>query len=164
MAKKRASKRTAKKKTATKKATTTKKKATARKRAAPALTAAERSSLVRLPANADDLVEQLVRVWKNEGRALRAPGYSAAKLASLLAKASKAAQKDERLRARLEPQLVAATDARLVAQDALWRAVLDVYAMIKAQSRLSPELEPAFAFLTETFARGPRNVAPVEPE
>lgn len=157
MAKKRA--KNAKKKapaTPAKKAQATKKGVVRKsvKRSPPVrLTTEERQALLKPISNYDDLVERFVRTWSAEGSALKAPGHTPAKLASLLTRAKRTAEKEERLRAALEPKLEAAMDARLTAQDELWRTLMDIWAMAKAQARTQPELGTAFAFMADVFSR-----------
>jgi hypothetical protein len=154
--KKKASKKKAAKKTAAKK---TVRKAVKR---APVvlLTAEERGALLNPITNYDDVVERFVRAWENEGARMKAPGYTPGKLSSLLAKAKRATEKEERLLAQLEPKLAAAMDARMKSQDAVWRALLDVWAMAKPQTRTQPELGDAFAFMAEVFPGGGRKSEP----
>lgn len=118
------------------------------------LTAEERGALLNPITNYDDVVERFVRAWKEEGVRMKAPGYTAGKLSSLLAKAKRADEKEERLRAQLEPRIAAAMDARMKAEDALWRALLDIWAMAKPQTRTQPEIGDAFAFMSEVFGGG----------
>lgn len=149
-----------------KKAASAKKKVAKRsQKRAPAvlLTTEQRQVLLKPVSNYDDIVDRFVRAWGAEGSRLRAPGYTPAKLASLLKKAKLTAEKEERLRANIEPKLQAAMDARLVAQDALWRALMDIWAMAKAQSRTQPELGTAFGFMADVFTSGSRKSAPDGP-
>lgn len=152
--KKAAVKKTAKKKTVKK----------AAKRAPVALlTGDQRATLLKPAVNYDDIVERFVRAWKAEGARLKAPGYSAAKLTSLVAKAKRASEKEERLIASVEPKLGAAMDARLIAEDAVWRALLDIWAMAKPQTRTQPELGDAFAFMSDVFTGGRARPGPSTP-
>ena len=159
MAKKRTktSSKKAAKKTAAKKKTVRK---SAKRAPIVLLTGEERAALLKPTSNYDDVVERFVRAWQNEGARMKAPGYTPAKLRSLLGKAKRAAEKEERLLAALEPRLGAAMDARLKTQDALWRALVDVWAMAKPQTRTQPELGDAFAFMAEVFPGGGRKSEP----
>lgn len=124
------------------------------------LTGEERAALLKPASNYDDVVERFVRAWENEGARMKAPGYTPAKLSSLLGKAKRAAEKEERLLAQLEPKLAAAMDARMKSQDAIWRALLDVWAMAKPQTRTQPEIGDAFAFMADVFPGGGRKSEP----
>jgi hypothetical protein len=93
---------------------------------------------------------------------VRVEGLSRARLASLARKAEAAAQREQKLADAQARKLRPLTDARFVADDALWRAVLDVYREVKHRSARDASLADAFAFLADAF-KGERS-APAQDE
>ena len=124
-----------------------------------ALSDAERASLLRPPPTYQETVERVVSVWQSHRGALRVANRSAASLRSMLNKARRDAAREEKLRAAFELKMAPLRDARMRAEHAMWETTLDVYAVAKAQSRTAPELERAFAFLAEEFARASKKKA-----
>lgn len=118
-----------------------------------ALSDAERASLLRPPPTYQETVERVVSVWQSHRGALRVANRSAASLRAMLNKARRDAAREEKLRAAFELKMTPLRDARMRAEHAMWETTLDVYAVAKAQSRTAPELERAFAFLADEFAR-----------
>lgn len=156
MAKKKTTKKTAKK-TATKKTT----KKVARKKAAPTILDPDtRLRLLKPRESFDELIEQVLRVW-SEQKGFRVPNVTPARLRSALRKAEKTWAKEHAVRVKLEQKLRPLSDARMIAEDAAWRAVLDVHAAAKLYGRSRPEITEAFAFLANALAS--RTSAP-EPE
>lgn len=124
-----------------------------------ALSDAERASLLRPPPTYQETVERVVSVWQSHRGALRVANRSAASLRSMLNKARRDAAREEKLRAAFELKMAPLRDARMRAEHAMWETTLDVYAVAKAQSRTAPELERAFAFLADEFARASKKKA-----
>ncbi len=152
-----AKKKTVSKKRATKKATSSAKKRAKRSSSrAEVLTTEKRSELLRPPDGYDELVRQFIDTWK-EHPSLRVTDLSARKLISLLAKSERAFEKESALQKKMEARMAPVRDARMMAEDAVWRAVLDAYAIAKAQGRRLPELDQAFAFFGDKLGGRPRS-------
>ena len=148
------------KKKATKKATkaSSRKKATkkpakkaSRKKPPVALGSDERRKLLKPRESFDELIEQVVRVW-GEQRGFRVPGLTMAQMGSLLRKADRAAAREQALRVKFEQRIRPLSDARLIAEDAAWRAVLDVHAAAKLYGRSRPEIAEAFGFVADALS------------
>jgi len=127
-----------------------------------ALTADARRKLLKPRTDYEQLVEQVAVHWQ-QNPVLRVPKLTAARLCKLARDALRASTKETSLRAKLERQIETVYDARLLAEDAVWRAVLDVNAAVKLFARSDETLPERFAFLTDalTSSRGPS--APAEP-
>jgi hypothetical protein len=143
------------------------KKPAARKKPAakkePALSSEARRKLLKLRTNSESIIEQVLRLWEAK-RTLKVPGLTPARFARLLAQTRRAAQRETIQRELLEARLAPLQDARLRAEDAAYRALLDVHAAVKLYSRADPALGDDFAFLLEHL-RGERNErAPEEPD
>jgi len=126
-----------------------------------ALTAEARRKLLKPRTDYEQLVEQVAVHWQ-QNPVLRVPKLTAARLRKLARDALRASTKETSLRAKLERQIETVYDARLLAEDAVWRAVLDVNAAVKLFARSDETLPERFAFLTDalTSSRGPS--APAE--
>ncbi|WP_053236995.1 hypothetical protein [Sandaracinus amylolyticus] len=125
----------------------------AKKRAKPApiaLTPAERSRKLRPRRDYRELIETFLRVWE-ENPSVRLTGLTRAQLRRALGLAIKAADKEDALRREADTKLRVLMDARLVAEDDLWRKLLDANALVRAQSRVDPRLAEAFAFLSDAL-------------
>jgi hypothetical protein len=135
-----------------------KKKAAKKKRAvrptSSALSRAERQTLAKPHSNYGALADQFLSAW-TELPQLRVPKLSPPKLRSLLAKATRASDK----RTKTERVLREQADAELVAEDALWRALMDGNFAVKGLARSEPAVLERFAFLTNAF-RGGRKKTP----
>jgi hypothetical protein len=123
------------------------------------LTAEARRKLLKPRTDYDTLVEQIAIHWEQDA-ALRVPGLTAARLRKLARDAERAVTRESTLRAKLERQLSLVYDARLVAEDAVWRAVLDVHAAVKLFARSDESLPERFAFLAEALGAGREPAAP----
>ena len=134
------------------KAKTAKKK---KPRAVPdVLSLEERAKLLKPRTDFLDVLGRVTREWQNY-RALRVPGLSAAKLASLAKKAARASEKEEAVAEAMQRKLVPLKDARRVAHDAAYRALLDTHAAIKLHARLDPGVVERFAFVTALVRNQP---------
>ena len=152
----------AKRKTTQKPTSAPKKKASAPARSArrkpaapPRLTPDQRRKLFKVPPEYAELISNVIETWTSSGKELRVTNRTPAKLKSLLRIARAAADREEKLRRQYEAKLGALLDARLLAQHEAWRALLDLYAAIRA-ARSNEGLQEAFAFLGEHFARNAR--------
>ncbi len=76
---------------------------------------------------------------------------TAPRLRSLLRKAERAAAKEHAVRVEFEQKIRPLSAARLIAEDAAWRAVLDVHAAAKLYARSRPEIAEAFWFLADAL-------------
>lgn len=176
MAKPKAKKTTAKKST-TKPAKSVAKKAAPKKKPAakppsapkrkaavskPSLSADARRKLLRPRSDYAELVEQVAVQW-DQNRVLRVPNLTASRLRKFSRDAQTAVSKETALRAKLDRQLQAVTDARLRAEDNVWRAVLDVNAAVKLFARSDETLPERFSFLTEALTSARATVEPAEP-
>jgi hypothetical protein len=84
---------------------------------------------------------------------------SAARLNSLLNKARKADTKLVALADKHAHQMQPVRDASLQADDALWRALLDVRAAVSLKARKDPTIEERFAALIDAL----KNESPDKP-
>lgn len=136
-----------------------------RRQAKPLLSAAERRTLLAARENHDEHVPKIVRAW-SANRGVRVAGLSPARLTRLSAQAERTKAKEEARRAELEARLAPLVDARMKAEDALQRAVLELWAEVKHRSRREPALIEAFESLREMAAptagttRGPEQPEP----
>jgi hypothetical protein len=119
-----------------------------------ALTTTARRRLLKPRDDFAQIVEKTVKAL-GERRDIRVPGTNATQLKSLTERAVRAAAREERMRAKLEAAMRPLSDARLLAEDAAYRALLDVYAAVKLYGRSDPKTAAQFAFLADhlTFSR-----------
>lgn len=82
-------------------------------------------------------------------RDVRVRGLSPAKLRSLVVKAKNAAQKEAFTESLWEAKMRPLQDARLRAEDAAYRALLDLHAQVMVLGRNDPVGLEAFAFLAD---------------
>ena len=121
---------------------------------AKALSTEQRRKLLKMRDQSGDVIETALRAW-TETAAMRVPGLTPAKLRSRLAAVKRAADREATLRAKMEAKLRPLVDARMTAEDAAYRGLLDLNAAVKLYARNAPELEARFAFLAEHL-RGQR--------
>lgn len=110
-----------------------------------------------------DLIERITRTWTSH-KALRVPGLTTARLLKLLRDAERAADREAAAREKLETALRGLTDRRLLAEESMWRAVLDVNAAVKLFARSDPSLADTFGFLTDALSSTPGPKPAAEPE
>jgi len=127
-----------------------------------ALTADARRKLLKPRTDYEQLVEQVAVHWQ-QNPVLRVPKLTAARLRKLARDALRASTKETSLRAKLERQIETVYDARLLAEDAVWRAVLDVNAAVKLFARSDEKLPERFAFLTDALTSTRGASGPTEP-
>lgn len=125
-------------------------------RAAPPkpMAADARNKLLKPRTGADDLGEDIAGVWANE-RGLRVDDLTPAKLARLVAKSRKANAKEAALADAQARKMAPIRDARLVADDALWRGLLDLRASVGLRARKDPSIEERFAALIDALKGTP---------
>jgi 3-oxoacyl-[acyl-carrier-protein] synthase III len=119
----------------------------------PLLTDEAKARLLKPPTDYLSLVERVLSQWSEHKSTLKLANSSPAKLRSQLAAARKARAKEEALRAQMEKRLAPLVDARLLADDGVWRQTLDLYALAKAQGRVLPQVAEAFGFLADVYKR-----------
>ncbi|MBZ0116700.1 MAG: hypothetical protein K8H88_06890 [Sandaracinaceae bacterium] len=125
------------------------KKKSAKRAAVPdVLSIDERAKLLKPRTEFLDVLGRVTREWQAY-RALRVPGLSAAKLESFGKKAALAAEKEARLEEAMMRKLVPLQDARRIAHDAAYRALLDTHAAIKLHARLDPGIVERFSYLAD---------------
>jgi hypothetical protein len=119
-----------------------------------ALTTEERRKLLKPKDQFVEVVERTARALGRR-REIRVPGLTTAKLKALTAKAVRAAKREAIVREQFEQKIRPLSDARLLAEDAAYRALLNVYAAVKLYTRADPGVGEEFAFLIEhlTFTR-----------
>lgn len=117
----------------------------------PKMSADERRRKLKPRDNYDELVSSIARALRAHS-SVRVPGLTIARLEKLLRDAERAKQRELDARAELERKLAPRVDARIVAEDLLWRAVLDVNASVKPYARRDAAVGDAFAFLTEALS------------
>ncbi len=128
----------------------------------PSLSADARRKLLRPRSDYAELVEQVAVQW-DQNRVLRVPKLTASRLRKLARNAQTAVSKETALRAKLERQLQVISDARLLAEDNVWRAVLDVNAAVKLFARSDETLPERFGFLTDALTSARASVEPAAP-
>ncbi len=117
------------------------------------LTTQERARLVKPPENYEELTEKLAD--KLEALRARVPTkVRPSQLRSLLKKARRARAKEEKLESLIQRRLVPLKDARLIAEDASWRASLKVWKAIKFAAGELPTLLEEFRFFKEALPSG----------
>jgi hypothetical protein len=161
-AKKPVAKKPAAKKPAATKPVVAKKPAAKKPAAKKALTVDARRKLLKPHTDYEKLVEQIAVNWE-ESRVLKVPSLSAARLRKLAADAQRAVVKETSLRVKLEAKIDAVYDARLLAEDALWRAILDVNAAVKLFARSDETLPERFWFLSDALTGARPTADPGEP-
>ena len=125
---------------------------------APQLASVDRQGLLKGRAGWQDIVDDVVRAMKSRG--VRVSGVSTAKLASLHAKAGKAAQREEELLEKQQRAMRPVQNARLIAVDAAWRALLEVNATVRFLARRDPSLLEDFKPLLDLMTN---ETTPTEP-
>lgn len=148
---KKAAKKPANKQAHTKKASVARRKAPSRPREVMLMSAEERRSKLKPRENYDELVEQIMRAMNNHPH-VRIDGVKVSRLEKLLRAAQKANAKESDLRDLLARKLAPAVDRRVIAEDAVWRAVLDVNAGVKPYARKDGSIADAFTFLTAALS------------
>lgn len=118
------------------------------------LTSEQRRKVLKPREGYEELLEQVARTWEN-AKSLRVPGLSVARLRKLLRDAERSAEKESAMRDKLERALRPLYDARLLAEEKAWRAVLDVNAAVKLFARSDPSLLDTFAFLVDALTSNP---------
>jgi hypothetical protein len=124
----------------------TKKRATRMK--ARTLSQEERQRVVKPRDGWEAVFDRALDAWK-AAPALKVPGLTLTKLARMGEKAEKAADQERALIAKQDRELRPRADARLLAQGAVWKSLLELNAAVKYQARQDPTLLEQFSFLTD---------------
>ncbi|MBI4617892.1 MAG: hypothetical protein HY720_30050 [Planctomycetes bacterium] len=132
---------------ATRKAATRRKKPAGKK----ALTARERSRLLRPATNYEEAAGKAVTEWTARRKIVKVPDLTPKRLQALVNKAKRAQGKERKAAQRLQ----LAKDARMLADHTAWKALLDLKAFVETASRRAPELLKAFDFLIRLMKRAP---------
>lgn len=120
------------------------------KPARPSLSADERNRLLKPRTGADDLGDEIAITWKAE-RGLRVDGLSANKLQRYVRVSRKCNTKEAALADAQARKMAPIRDARMLADDTLWRALLDLRAAIALRARRDPAIEERFAALLDAL-------------
>jgi hypothetical protein len=103
----------------------------------------------------NELVQEILTARSRVKRQVRVADVSPAKLGSLFEKASRASRREAELAARQQAKLAPLSDARIVANDAVYRAALKVKRIADAVGAADTDVSEAFAGVTERFRRMP---------
>lgn len=142
------------KKSAAKKKTAPKKSTKSSKANKPeALSSEERMKLIKPIDGFTELTEQFAQAWTDVKHALSIKTLTPSKLKAALEKAKRSAAKEQALQRKFEEQMRPLMDARLQAEHDVWKMVLDVYAVAKAQTRVHPEIGRAFEFMSDAMKK-----------
>jgi hypothetical protein len=123
------------------------------------LTVDEKQQKAKPGDDLNEFVDEVLTAWAPVSTKVRVPDVSAARLRSLLKKAQKAGAKESALRAAQAEKLAPLVDARLIANDAVYRAALAVKRVADAVAETQPAVADAFAPVNERFKSGPRKAS-----
>jgi len=118
---------------------------------ATALTTRDKQKLLKPHRDYPDLVAALIKAWAASSREVRMADMSPAKLRALFNAAQAADQREQAARTKLEEKLQPLSDRRLMAESAMWKAVLDVNAVARAVGRSNATVASRFEFLTKAL-------------
>ena len=121
----------------------------------PRLTTEEKLSKLKPGDDLNELVAEVATAWSLVSRKVRVADVSIAKLRSLGKKAQKAQTREAELAAKQGAKLAPVSDARIIANDAAYRAALQVKRIADAVGTTNPSVAEAFAGVTERFRRMP---------
>jgi hypothetical protein len=129
----------------------------ARRKQIPArLTVEEKQTKLKPGDDLNELIDETLTAWSLVARRVRVGDVSRAKLASLGKKAQKAQKREEDLAAKQAAKLAPLSDARIVANDAAYRAVLKVKRVADAVAASDTAVADAFAAVNSRFRRMPK--------
>lgn len=131
------------------------KKTKSAKKAPVRLSYEEKLSKLKPGDDLNELVQEILTAWSRVKRQVRVADVSPAKLSSLLKKASRASQREADLAAKQQAKLAPLSDARIVANDAVYRAALKVKRIADAVGAADTNVSEAFAGVAERFRRMP---------
>jgi hypothetical protein len=127
-----------------------------RAKATPArLTSDDRARKLYRGDDQNELVGDLLTAWELVQSKVRVPGLTRARVRSLMKKANKATDKEAALAAKQAAKLAPLTDARIVANDEVYRAALAVKRVADAIAATDPSVGEAFEKVTARFRRSP---------
>ena len=122
-----------------------------------------RAKLLKPPESAEEMAEQAATLLDAAGRRVPAR-VRPARLRRLVARARRAQELEQKFESRIAEKLAALQDARLIAYDALWRAVLDVNAAAYYAERSDEGLKKMFAPFHAGIPGGRSQRPDAEPE
>lgn len=109
------------------------------------LSDAQRRSLLKGRARFEEAAVQAAEAWIDLGRKVLVPGLKPEGLVALIVDLRKARKREDKARAELR----GAVDARMIALDAAFRALLDLNAYAHVQGRRKPEVLQGLGFLRD---------------
>jgi hypothetical protein len=126
-------------------------KKTARRPTAARLSAEDKLRKVRPGDDLNEFVSDVMNAWGLVTRTVRVPEVSLPKLRSMLNKSTAARTKESAFEAKMAAKLAPLSDARLIADDAVYRAALTVKRVADALSETDTAVAEAFSKVTERF-------------
>lgn len=139
---------------ATKSAKKTASKPASRRAAPKRLDASARASMLKPGDSLNELIHDVLVAWALVKKKVRVADVSPASLTSLGKKAAKAVQRENDLAAKQAAKLAPLSDARMIANDAAYRAALKVKRIAHAVAATDPDVADAFASVTGRFRTG----------
>lgn len=121
------------------------------KKSAPRLDAAARASMLKPGDSLNELIDDVLNAWALVRKKVRVADVSPAHLATLGKKATRATEKESALAAKQAAKLAPLTDARIIANDAAYRAALKVKRIADAVAETDQDVADAFASVSERF-------------
>jgi hypothetical protein len=129
----------------------------------PRLDKATRASKLKPGDSLNELIGETLTAWAGVRKKVRVPDVTPAKLTSLGKKSDKARKRENDLAAKQAAKLAPLSDARIVADDAAYRAVLAVKRLADAIAKTDPAVAHAFAKVTDRFKTGGSTAAAQPP-
>lgn len=126
------------------------------------LTKGEVQRLAKPRDNYEDLVDKAVAAWMRQRVKVRVHKLSPARLAALVRKARRAQAKEKRMEDIVAKRLGPLQDRRLLADAAAWKALLELWSMVKPVGDKHPEVKDDFKFLAEALSS--KRAAPEDPK
>ena len=125
------------------------------KATAARLTSDDRARKLYRGDDQNELVGEVLTAWELVATKVRVPGVTGARLRSLMKKANKATDKEAAIAAKQASKLAPLADARIVANDEVYRAALAVKRVADAIAATDPSVAEAFEKVTARFRRSP---------
>lgn len=110
----------------------------------PALSGRQRTGLAKPLPRYESLAQKAQTAWGLFRGEIHVPSLTPERLAALVRKAQEA---------KAKAQMEALSDARRLADEAAYKALLDLYAVAVAVGRRNPEVTRTFEFLAEVFSQ-----------
>ena len=126
----------------------------ARRKGPPArLSTSEKLGKLKPGDDLNELIADILSAWSLVSRKVRVGDVTRAQLGSLARKAEKASARESALASKQAAKLAPLTDARLVANDAAYRAALKIKRIADAVAETDQAVADAFATVSERFRR-----------